>query len=237
MNIARHSLPILQTLIALLTLPLTAAAEICTLEIDSPALLTVEAESEIALAPTDRTAVVLEASPTHLVIAASRSEILWLESSTGCDLRIDVTRAEIHQRMVAAGLKAPAMITTFYSLGIATKEEDHDIDPDPDNPQQDGPSTSLLTLIHLDRAIPTKEEDHDIDPDPDFQSPGGDRRIDFLPTKEEDHDIDADPDQPLAGDWARDWSAAANLVHQLGPGWYFTIRGGEVKQEILVENR
>ncbi len=81
MNIYRNALPILLALSAFLSLPLTVASEICPVDLDAPALLTVEAASEIAL-------------------------------------------------LQAAG-SPPAATTAFYPLTIATKEEDHEIDPDP----------------------------------------------------------------------------------------------------------
>jgi hypothetical protein len=43
-----------------------------------------------------------------------------------------------------------------------TKEEDHDIDPDPKRAAK----RPLVTLLTLDETVVTKEEDHDIDPDP-----------------------------------------------------------------------
>ena len=240
MNLKRKSSQIYLALTVSLSLPPAAAGETCPIALDTPALLTVEATSEINLNATNHAAI-LEKSPTHLVIAASRPGTLRIETSAGCDIHTSLERTAIRERMVSSGsAKAPAIVAAFYPLELATKEEDHDIDPDPDHPIQGAPATPLLTLIHLKGTISTKEEDHDIDPDPDFQSPVGDRQLVLggIPTKEEDHDIDPDPDQPLAGDaWARDWSSTADLVRQLGPGWYFVIKGGEVMQEILIDSR
>ncbi len=238
MNTTRTTLPTLLTLAAFLAAPMVAAAETCPVEIDTPALLTVESASGITLdaATSSRGVVVLEKSPTHLVIAASRPGVLWLETPETCDLQTTLTRAGVRERMIfGPGGKAPASATSFYPLTFATKEEDHEIDPDPDNTLLDERDRPLLTLIHFGDQIPTKEEDHEIDPDPDLQDPAAGCSI---PTKEEDHEIDPDPDfQADACGWARDWNATAALVSQLGPGWYFIVRDAEVTQEILIDSR
>ncbi len=241
MNTQSNTLPILLTLAAFLGFPIAAASEICSVEIDTPALVTVESASEIALVEIAGRPVILEQSPAHLVIAARRPGILLLESSTSCDVRTKIERAEVRERVMASGSSADslAVVTAFHPLQRVTKEEDHEIDPDPKNAAMELQARPLLTLIHLGRAVLTKKEDHASEagrpsgatyPDPKCGTP----------TKEEDHEIDPDPKHRGVADacgWTRDWNAAAAVVGQLGPGWYFVVQGGEVTQEILIDPR
>ncbi len=220
------TLPILTVAAAILTLPLTAAAEVCTLELDAPALVTVEADPvALSSARGGDAPVVLEASPSHLVLAVTEAGTVSVEAPAGCRLSAGVTRVEIQRQLVAYGGVAPAVVTSFRPFAVATKEEDHDFDPDPGQPLAGPP---IVTLIDLGGAVATKEEDHDFDPDP--KSAG-------IPTKEEDHDFDPDPGLAAGGPWAGDWDAASAAVRRLGPGWYFVVRDGVAIQEILVESR
>ncbi len=274
MHNQQKTLSILSTLVALFSLPIVAAADTCLVDVDTPALVTVESTSGITLDLATDDTVILETSPTHMVIAVGRPGSLIFETPT-CELQTTITRVEVHQQVVPLGTgnSTRALATSFHPIELATKEEDHDIDPDPDHPMQDGPAPSLLTLIRLDSAVPNKEEDHDIDPDPDVHCQPVDREtipgrgmpnkeedhdidpdpdvhgsdVDLktilgcgLPNKEEDHDIDPDPDRQLGDgtyDWAQDWNMAAALIRQLGPGWYFVVKGGDVTQEILIDPR
>ncbi len=236
----RKALPVLWILTAHLTIPLAAVSELCPVAADAPALWTVESEAGIALERTTRGAVVLERSPTHLVIAVSRPGTLVFEASA-CDLQATSIRTEAREhRIFASGAGATAIVTAFHRLDLIRKEEDHEIDPDPDSPSPGRRSDPVLTLIELGRAVAMKEEDHEIDPDPDLQGspPGSHTEARCgMPTKEEDHEIDPDPDLPMVGgacDWATDWAVASALVGQLGPGWYFVVQGGEVRQEIFL---
>ncbi len=220
------TLPILAILAAVMALPLTATAEVCRLDFDAPALVTVEAEP-VALSPTRGAGapVLLEASPSHLVLAVRQAGTVSLQGPAGCRLSAGVTRIEIQRQTVTYGDLAPAVVTTLRPLTVATKEEDHDFDPDPGLAALPQP---LLTLIELGGDIATKEEDHDFDPDP--KSAG-------IPTKEEDHDFDPDPGLAADGPWADDWDAASAVVRQLGPGWYFVVRDDRAIHEILIEAR
>ena len=37
--------------------------------------------------------------------------------------------------------------------------------------------------------------------------------------------------------WTNDWSLTTATVSELGPGWYFVVRDGEVSYEALIERR
>lgn len=57
-------------------------------------------------------------------------------------------------------------------------------------------------------------------------------------TKEEDHDIDPAPKHGgLEPAWTNDWVLASTAIPELGSGWYFVVRSGEVTYEVVVERR
>ena len=236
-NTSTTPLQVLSILVALLTLAPSATAEICTIEIDAPALLTVETASEITFRAMSSEAVILEESATHLVVAAARQGVISLETqASACDLQTSLTRTEVHDRTIFEPGMAPATATSFHPVTFATKVEDQDS-------LGDAEARPLLIMIHLP-TIPTKVEDHEIDPDPDFQDHNCGR-----PTKVEDHDslrrrpFGATYPDPYFQDpaancgWDRAWKATSELVGQLGPGWYFVVRDGVVIQEMSIDSR
>ncbi len=231
-----YSILALTILVSWLSLPTSSSAEVCRFRIDAPSLVILETPGTMNLLPTrDAEPITLEASPSHRVLAVTEPGVLMLDASAGCELTVNVTRAEIRREALVVGPFA-ADITAFFAEDMPTKEEDHDFDPDPGFA---GPHP-MVTLIDLAGSV--KEEDHDFDPDPGFAwIPAKEEDHDFdpdpglawIPGKEEDHDFDPDPG--LAGDWPERWDAVSAVVRRLGPGWYFVIENGTPTREILIE--
>jgi len=146
---------------ALSLTPALAASHV--LDVPGPSLVVLETRAGAELGLEDGTLdfVVLEASPSHLVLAAAGPGVLVVNGPEDADLDATFTRVRVVERGVFLdGVRAVAR--SFYAVALGTKEEDHDIDPDPKRAGE----RPLVTLIDLDDAVVLKEEDHDIDPDP-----------------------------------------------------------------------
>jgi hypothetical protein len=196
-----------------LILPLTPAVA-APYVIDVPGPSVVVLETTVGLAPDLRDdpgqtlhPIVLEASPSHLVLAVGGPATLVVDALDGGEVVATITRVRLSEHGIHLPTGGLAVARSLFAAAFDTKEEDHDIDPDPLRTT----GRPLLTLLILDAAGFLKEEDHDIDPDP---MRGG---------------LEAASD----GDWARVSAAIA----ELGPGWYFAIRGGAVSYEVVVEAR
>jgi hypothetical protein len=189
--------------LALTLTPALAKSHI--LDVPGPALVVLETTAGAGLALEDGTLdfVVLEASPSHLILATFGPVALVVNSPEAAGVVATVTRVQVVERDVFLD-GARSVARSLYGIVPVTKEEDHDIDPDPKRAAE----RPLVTLLTLDDTVVTKEEDHDIDPDPKRRSI-----------------------------WAGDWALASAAIAELGPGWYFALRGGEVATEILVEGR
>ncbi len=228
MNTERRTIQFLLSLIASLILPLTANGAICPVTVDGPAILTVDAPFEITLEPANvGDAVVLENSTKHLVIATQQAGTFLFETPV-CDLQTTVIRAEIHEhRILRPGGQVQVTATSFVPLA-ATKEEDHEFDPDPkglvfkEEDHEFDPDPKSLVL---------KEEDHEFDPDPKIIDPANfEALVTLISTNE------SGPGHPATSQtFISTWDAASAVIGQLGPGWYFVVRDGEATQEILIE--
>jgi len=175
------------------------------LDVPGPSLVVLETTAGAGLALEDGTLgfVVLEATPSHLVLATFGPGALVVNSPENAEVVTTVTRVRVVERDVIMD-GAHIVARSLYGIAPVRREEDHDIDPDPKRAAK----RPLVTLLTLDETVVTKEEDHDIDPDPKHR-----------PT------------------WAGDWALVSAAIAELGPGWYFALRGGEVSTEILVEGR
>lgn len=141
---------------ALLLTPALAAAA-THVEAPGPSLVVLEAEDALQLTAADGAAViVLEASPDHLVLAMTGPGVLTVD---GTGVVADVSPVRIRERELTVG-RSPARALSLYRA-VATKEENHDIDPDPKDAGR-----PLLTLVEVAEGPLRKEENHDIDPDP-----------------------------------------------------------------------
>ena len=201
--LVKASTTILVLIVALSFTPAFAATHV--LDVPGPSLVVLETEAGAELGLEDGTLdfVVLDASPSHLVLAVAGPGVLVVNGPEDADLDATFTRVRVAEHGVFLdGVRAVAK--SFYAVALGTKEEDHDIDPDPKRAAE----RPLVTLLTLDDAVVLKEEDHDIDPDPKRGST-----------------------------WAGDWALTSAAVAELGPGWYFVVRGGEVSYEVVVEGR
>lgn len=145
-----------------LALTLTPAlAKSHALDVPGPSLIVLETTAGAALALEDGTLgfIVLEASPSHLVLATAEPGVLVVNSPE--EAKATVTRVRVVERDVYLD-GARVVARSLYGIPPVAKEEDHDIDPDPKRVDK----RPLVTLLTLDDAVVTKEEDHDIDPDP-----------------------------------------------------------------------
>ncbi len=212
-----------------LILTFTPAAASYVLEIPGPSLVVLESTSGVVPDLRDDPArafrpVVLEASPSHLVLAAGGPGLFLVDVPEGDEVVATITRAYIVEREIQLAGGAHAVARSFHAVAFGTKEEDHDLDPDPKNADE----RALVTLITAAEISGLKEEDHDLDPDPKSAVFG---------LKEEDHDLDPDPKRGAPEAWAGHWTLVSAVVAELGPGWYFVVRGGEVSYEVVVEGR
>jgi len=190
-------------------MPALAAPHV--LEVPGPSLIVLETTVGVAPELSDDPAstlrpIVLEASPARRVLAVGEPGWLVVDAPPGGEVVATITRVRLSERAIRLPNGVRAVARTFRPA-FATKEEDHDIDPDPKGVAE----RPLVTLITVAEAVVLKEEDHDIDPDPK----GG----------------------VLDPAWADDWVLASAAVAELGPGWYFLVRGGEVSYEVLVAGR
>ncbi|MEM9557669.1 MAG: hypothetical protein AAGC60_25650 [Acidobacteriota bacterium] len=208
-----------------------ALAESLALEVHGPSMILLESPSAASLSLTtnDLQLLTLESSPTRRLLFADRGGSLFVEAAgtqviaTIQSLRVVEQRIHDRERL--------ALARSLFAVESATKEEDHDFDPDP---KLTAPSPWL--------GLATKEEDHDFDPDPKRAAAQplvtllSELAADFTAaTKEEDHDFDPDPNnQPPLADAHR--LAAAGLA-ALGPGWYVVVDRDAVSFEVLADGR
>lgn len=133
------------------------------LDVPGPSLVVLETTVGAGLALEEGTLgfVVLEASPSHLVLAAAGPGVLVVNSPEDAEFAATVTRVQVVERDVFPD-GAHVVARSLYGIAPVTREEDHDIDPDPKRAAE----RPLVTLLALDDAAVAREEDHDIDPDP-----------------------------------------------------------------------
>lgn len=172
------------------------------------------------------------ASAAQTVLDVSGPSLVVLDAAAGLNL----TRADGHRPIV---LEASATHRVLAMTGPGT------LTVEGDGVRSEVTPVGLRELrldairaLAFYRVPDRKEEDHEIDPDPKAERPvltlltmgSG------LVFKEEDHEIDPDP-KARDERWAEDWSLMSAAVSDLGPGWYFVVRDGEVSYEIVIERR
>ncbi|NJL28391.1 MAG: hypothetical protein HC897_11135 [Thermoanaerobaculia bacterium] len=105
-------------------------------EVPGPCLIVFEASAAHHLVvPVDLNdtlhPVVLETSPSHLVIAVEEPGTLWLDTSDDTEIVATLTPVRITERKLLLAGGGRAIARSYFPLVAETKEEDHDIDPAP----------------------------------------------------------------------------------------------------------
>ncbi len=173
------------------------------LELGAPGVVTLDAESRLRLTPCDAVAaeaILLQDSLGHLTFAVRRPGA-WLVRVAAPELVTGFVEIRGEDLPTPHGVW-----TAFRRAGLSTKEEDHEVDPDPKTAAGTIFSTLRLAgggrvvLIPGGAAFSAKEEDHEVDPDPKAAGAGVARRWSVrlslaaaLSAKEEDHEVDPDP--------------------------------------------
>jgi len=157
--------------------------------------------------------VLLERSPEHLAFAALRpgTYFVRLGATDSFKLTTSFVEAEAREEEVALRRSAAtgrALVTTLFVPEPVTKDDEHEVDPDPFLAEPG--RRSLLTLIDFSGTAVLKDDEHEVDPDP-FRTPGAavPARAVLLPdggewtalmtfpaqadTKDDEHEVDPDP--------------------------------------------
>lgn len=188
-------------------------------------------------------AVILEESPEHLAFAVVRPGTFFLRVGAADSFKLSTSFVEaeareeemVFRRSTSAGR---AVVTTLSVPELVTKDDEHEVDPDPFLAEPG--RKSLLTVIDFSGAAELKDDgsgfpprslqvDGEVDPDPSRTSgavafaraallPDGDEWTALVTfparalTKDDEHEVDPDPVRSGAtaqeGRWVRFASAA-----------------------------
>ncbi len=132
------------------------------LELRAPGILTLDGAARgLRAAPCDADpaeAILLEESAGHLAFAV-RGPGAWLVRAVAAELVTGFVATREEEQFTPHGVW-----TLFRRAGFSTKEEDHEVDPDPKTTESGARRYSAR--VTFPAAFSTKEEDHEVDPDP-----------------------------------------------------------------------